>query len=188
MGAIHLQPFPLLITDRLILRRLVPADADGIFALRSNTEVIKYTGIKQYTSIDEAKAYIGRIDRDLEQNKSIMWSITLAASKTFIGSICFWNITEDETCAEIGYDLLPAFHGMGYMQEATKAVIRYGYEGMKVDRIVADLCTDNIKSVKILERNGFRREKVHSDITGKSESVEMAIYSLERAYFTQFAS
>ena len=181
MGSIHFQPFPVLTTDRLILRRLVLTDADGIFALRSDLDVIKYTGIKQYTSIDEANAYIGRIDRDLELNKSIMWSIALEASKSFIGSICYWNIAEDETCAEIGYDLLPAFHGKGFMQEATKAVIRYGFEGMKLDRIVANLCIDNIKSVKILEGKGFTREKVHCDATNTAEPVEMAIYSLERA-------
>lgn len=188
MGAIQFQPFPVLITDRLFLRRLVLTDADGIFALRSDLDVIKYTGIKQYTSIDEAKAYIGRIDRDLDQNKSIMWSITLAASKTFIGSICYWNITEDETCAEIGYDLLPSYHGKGFMQEATKAVIRYGFEGMKLDKIVADLCIDNIKSVKILEGNGFAREKVHNDGSCGEVPAGMAIYSLERADFMKSRS
>jgi ribosomal-protein-alanine N-acetyltransferase len=59
----------------------------------------------------------------------------------FIGSICFWNITADEDCAEIGYDLLPLFHGQGIMQEATKAIIKYGFEGMKLNKIVADLNT-----------------------------------------------
>ncbi len=41
MGAIQFQPFPVLITDRLFLRRLVLTDADGIFALRSDLDVIK---------------------------------------------------------------------------------------------------------------------------------------------------
>jgi ribosomal-protein-alanine N-acetyltransferase len=185
MGSIQFQPFPELKTDRLTLKRLAQSDADGIFELRSNSEVIKYTEIKQYTTINEAKSYIQRIEHDLECGQCIMWSISITSTEKFIGSICLWNISEDGNCAEIGYDLLPLFHGKGYMQESVHSVILYGFVGMKLSKIVADLRVDNIRSVKLLEKNGFHRDKTHTISTENGDKVEMALYCLERAEYEQ---
>lgn len=179
------QPFPELKTERLTLNKLAQSDADGIFALRSNSDVIKYTGIKQYTSINEAKEYIQRIERDLECGECIMWSISITATGEFIGSICLWNISEDENCAEIGYDLLPAFHGKGFMHEAVQSVIRYGFDGMELSKIVADPRVDNISSVKLLEKNGFHRDETHLEYNENGDKVEIALYSIERANYAR---
>jgi ribosomal-protein-alanine N-acetyltransferase len=180
VSILQFNPFPKLETKSLTLRGLNQSDAEGIFALRSDLDVILYTGIKQYKTIIEAIDYIGRIDKDLECGQSIMWSITMASSNTFIGSICLWNITEDRGCAEIGYDLLPPFQGKGFMQEAVKSVIDYGFIRMKLERIVADLRTDNIKSVKILEGNGFQRNRDHELTRENGDIVEMAVYILKK--------
>ncbi len=185
MSSVLFVPFPVLTTDRLTLRKLGLSNADGIFALRSDPAVIRYTGIKQYITISQAEDYIKKIDRDLENGQSIMWSISLTASSQFVGSICIWNITEDGRCAEIGYDLLPAFHGKGFMQEAVKAVIEYGFHGMKLDKIVADLRTENIQSVMLLERSGFIRGTVHEIPIEGNVKAEMAVYYLERAAFEE---
>ncbi|WP_308895342.1 GNAT family N-acetyltransferase [Candidatus Desulfosporosinus nitrosoreducens] len=183
MGSVRFWPFPELKTKRLTLKKLVQADADGIFALRSNCDVIKYTGIKQYTTVNEAKSYIQRIEHDLEGGQCIMWSISLTSTEEFIGSICLWNISEDGSCAEIGYDLLPFFQGKGFMQEAVHSVIRYGFGGMKLGKIVADLRTENIRSVKLLEKNGFQKSKIHTLANENGDKVEMALYFLERTDF-----
>lgn len=180
MGNICFDPFPILTTERLFLRRLEPSDAEGIFALRSNEEVIRYTGIKQYGTIDEATAYIHRIDEGLKNNACIMWSIILKESHIFMGSICYWNITQDGTCAEIGYDLLPAFQGKGFMQEAIKEVLRHGFEKLKLEKVVAEPRRDNIRSVMLLERSGFTRCRRYE---GKEngEPVEMVHYAIKAA-------
>jgi len=180
MDDVWFWPFPELKTNRLTLKKLVQSDSDGIFALRSNCDIIKYTGIKQYTTINEAKGYIQKIEHDLECGQCIMWSISITSTEEFIGSICFWNISEDGTCAEIGYDLLPLFHGKGFMQETVQSVIKYGFGGMKLGKIIADLHTENIRSVKLLEKNGFQRSKTYTISNENGENVEMAIYFLER--------
>ncbi|HHV08969.1 MAG TPA: GNAT family N-acetyltransferase [Clostridiales bacterium] len=183
MGSFRFWPFPELKTNRLTLKKLVQSDADGIFALRSNPDVIKYTGIKQYTTINEAESYIQKIEHDLECGKCIMWSISITSTEEFIGSICFWNISEDGTCAEIGYDLLPPFHGKGFMQEAIQSVVRYGFEGMELGEIVADLCSENVRSVRLLEKNGFRKNKAHTISNENGDKVGMAVYFLKRTDF-----
>lgn len=180
MGHIDFYPFPVLTTSRLMLKKLTRSDAGGIFSLRSNEDVIRYTGIKKYAAIDEAHAYISRIGEDLARNECIMWSIRLISNDQFIGSICIWNIASDGACAEIGYDLLPQYQGQGFMQEALKAVIGYGFEGMKLSSIVAYLRTQNTRSIRLLERNGFIRGVVHDLVTDDGTTVEMAAYALQR--------
>jgi ribosomal-protein-alanine N-acetyltransferase len=181
MNSIAFETFSALTTGHLTLQRLTRDDANGIFALRSNADVIRYTGIKQYKKIKEAYDYIERINQALAKKESIMWSVRLSPGKTFIGSICFWNITQDQTCAEIGYDLLPCYQGKGYMQEAVKAVIECGFDQMKLDKIVAYLQTENIKSVKLLERQDFIREKTEDFVTDEGKIIEMALYVLNKA-------
>lgn len=173
---------PELNTERLTLKRLAQTDAEGIFALRSNPDVIRYTGIRQYTSVEEATAYIARIDSALARGESVVWSMRLAADNAFVGSISLWGITPDGSCAEIGYDSLLPFHGKGLVGEAAKAVIRHGFYGMGLSRIVADLCTENVKSVRLLERNGFQKGSVHTE-DDNGQACEMAVYTLERANY-----
>jgi len=57
--------------------------------------------------------------------------------------------------AEVGYELLPPYHGKGIMQEALLKVIEYGFDILKLKRIVADPKEINLKSVKLLEKCGF---------------------------------
>ena len=81
---------------------------------------------------------------------------------------------KEDLVAEIGYALLPGFQGKGIMQEAIEKVIEYGFISMKLKSIVADLKPANIKSIKLLERNGFI-------YTGKPKEEDMVIYTLSKA-------
>ena len=73
--------------------------------------------------------------------------------------------------AEVGYMLHPDFQGKGIMQEALIKVIDYGFSSMNLNVIVADLHPDNIKSVNVLQKNGFV-------YFGKSN--DLIVYSLKR--------
>ena len=180
MDAARFSPFPALTTARLSLRRLSQADAEGIFALRSDPDVTRYTGIPQYTNLAQASDYIARMCRDTEEGKSVVWSIRLRDTDAFLGSVCLWNIAWDGGSVEIGYDLLPAHQGKGYMREAAAAVLVYGFSGMGLERIFADLRADNEKSVRLLQDSGFLCEKTYG-LTEDEREAEMAVWALERA-------
>jgi ribosomal-protein-alanine N-acetyltransferase len=81
--------------------------------------------------------------------------ITPKNASEFLGTICLWKISREESKAEIGFELLPEHHGKGIMQEVIPEVIRFGFEQMKLDAIEAELSPRNLKSVKLLERNHF---------------------------------
>ncbi len=156
MVQLNFSPFPYLTTERLVLRQLTIADADAIAALRSNETVNKYLDRAKTTTAEEALPFIEKINDSISNNKSIYWVIALKETDQLIGTICFWNIVTGEDTAEIGYELLPDYHGKGIMQEAISAVINFGFTTMKVKTITAFLLAKNIASIKLLEKNNFK--------------------------------
>ena len=152
----NFSPFPYLKTRRLVLRPLTIADADAIAALRSNDTVNKYLERVKKTTIEEALKFIDKITENINTNESIYWVIALQDNNQLIGTICFWNIIIEDDTAEIGYELLPDYHGKGIMQEAITAVINFGFEKMKIKTITAFLMATNIASIKLLEKNDFK--------------------------------
>lgn len=152
--------FPVLQTKKFILRKVDKSDAPNIFSLRSDESYASFTGIKRYETLEEAYSYVQRIEREIERNQVLMWSIEKKDTKDYVGGICLWNLSEDRKQAEIGYDLLPEHRGHHYLQEVIDAVTHYAFQVMKLDGIVAEeVRVDNVKSIRVLERFGFVLEK-----------------------------
>lgn len=153
-------PFPVLQTEKFILRKVDKSDAPLIFSLRSDESYASFTGIKRYETLEEAYSYVQRIEKEIEKNQVLMWSIEMKDTKDYVGGICLWNLSEDKKQAEIGYDLLPEHRGHQYLQEVIDAVLHYAFEVMNLDRIVAEeVRVDNVRSIRVLERYGFILEK-----------------------------
>ena len=155
MIEINLSPFPELVTDRLVFRQLRMEDAEDIYLLRSDESVNALIDRVTATSIEDAYSFINKIISAQNNNESIMWVIALKDDPKLIGTICYWNIVKEKDEAEVGYELLPPYHGKGIMQEALLKVIEYGFDILKLKRIVADPKEINLKSVKLLEKCGF---------------------------------
>lgn len=158
MLEINFTPFPNLETDRLILRRLSAEDVLEIFALRSNKEVMKYIPRPLVKTMDDAMAHIAMIDEKIEKNEGINWAITLKDNPKLIGIIGHYRIKPEHFRAEIGYMLLPEYHGQGILSEAIKEVVNYGFEIMKLHSIEAIIDPENHASEKVLQKNGFVKE------------------------------
>jgi ribosomal-protein-alanine N-acetyltransferase len=60
--------------------------------------------------------------------------------------------------AEIGYELHPFYQHKGIMQEALTTVLHYGFQVLQLKSITAFPSADNVPSIRLLERNGFKRE------------------------------
>lgn len=170
MVVTNFTPFPILTTERLILRQLENADDEDIFSHRSDDRVNKYLEDYRHSSIAQTQAFIERIQQGVLQNKNIFWVITLHHTNKFIGTICIWNILTKENKAEIGYTLDPKFHNMGYMSEALATVIEYGFQTMKLKIIEAFTHEDNKASIRILTKNNFMPD-FSLDFTNKKNRV-----------------
>ena len=102
----------------------------------------------------------------------IYWAITFNNQPNLIGTICLWNISEDGTKAEIGFELLPEFHGKGIMQEVLPMIIDYGLETMGLNFIDGEVDPKNLRSIKLMEKYGFVFNRGSKD---------MEIYSLQNS-------
>lgn len=111
MNKINFTPFPNLTTEHFTLRQLTIADENEIFAIRSDESVAKYLDRPITKSIEEARQFIDKISNSISKNESIYWVITFKNDSKLIGSICLWNISWEESRAEIGFELFPDHQG-----------------------------------------------------------------------------
>jgi ribosomal-protein-alanine N-acetyltransferase len=155
MNKINFTPFPNLTTERFNLRQLTNDDANELFAIRSDESVAKYLDRPLAKSIEETRQFITRINNSIVNNESIYWVINYKNDPKLIGSICLWNISEDQLTAEIGFELFPAHQGKGIMREIVPVIIKYGFENMKLQTIEGEVDPDNLKSINIMVKNGF---------------------------------
>ena len=177
---INFTPFPYLETERLYLRALKTEDANEIFVLRTDESVNEFIKRPRAKTIDDALQHIEKINNNIENDESILWAISMKNDPKLIGTICLWNIVKEKNHAEIGYELLPQFNGKGLMQEAFVKVIEYGFEKLQLKTIEAWLNVNNLRSIKILEKNNFKRDLEAENKMDKTEYTEMIIYSLTR--------
>ena len=158
LGTVHAH-FPQLESERLILRRIHAQDADALYRIFSDDEVTRYYDIHPYTSIDQARNLIERLNKRFEQRSGIRWGITLRAEDIVIGTIGYgW--TEYNHQGEVGYDLARDYWQQGLMSEALQIAIRFGFDVIELNRIQAHVIPGNIASEKLLLKHGFTREGV----------------------------
>jgi ribosomal-protein-alanine N-acetyltransferase len=150
--------FPQLETERLILRQIIPEDAEAIFLIRGDYEVTRYNTGAAYQSREQASDLIGAMTNAYYDGNEIRWGITLKGHNLVIG-MCGYNYWIRHDCrASVGYDLARAYWGQGIMTEAIHAIICFGFEHMGLNRIEADADSRNPASARVLTKVGFRHE------------------------------
>jgi [ribosomal protein S5]-alanine N-acetyltransferase len=179
MASYQFFPFPVLITENLLLRQLSTDDAPEIFTLRSNEQVNRYIDRNKAESLDDALTFIDLINKSIANNESIYWVLQLKNDFKVIGTICLWNLSQEDGKAEIGYELLPAFQGKGLMQEAMSGIIEYGFNVMQLQTIEAWTVMQNQASIRTLQNNGFVvDEKAIGKMTEEEKKKGIIVFSL----------
>lgn len=146
------------ITGHLILRQVGLGDDNEVFALRTDEEVSKYLDRPKATTIDEARQFIRKINDGVARDEWISWAIVPKDGGPLVGTICIWNISKEQSKAEVGYELMPTYQGRGIMREALAEVVKYGFETMGLRTVEAYTSPNNAKSIRLLERAGFTRK------------------------------
>ncbi len=149
---------PRLETPRLVLRGLRPDDDEFIFALRSDDEVNRFLDRKKAESIEDARKHMQRLSEGEAKKESFYWAIERKEDNEKIGTICLWNMQAGGSTAEIGYELLPAFHGHGYMIESADCVIDFAFRNLNLIMVTAWMSKDNESSRKLLAKLGFSKD------------------------------
>lgn len=179
MITLNFDPFPVLTTERLVLRKLSVADAPEILHQRSDPALIKYLDRAPCASLDEATAFIRMVNDNIDTNTSINWGITLKNEDRIIGTIAVWRIDKAHHRGELGYVLISEHQGKGIMSEAITAVVNYAFSDIKLHSLEANINPENTPSKLLLERHGFIREAYfRENYYNNGHFSDSAIYSL----------
>ena len=149
---------PTLKAPRVALRHLTPADADDIFAIFCDAEVMRYWSSVPMETMAEATAYIDHIHEGLRRRDLFQWGISDAASGRVIGTCTLLSVSMPNERGEIGFALARDQWGRGLAREAVTTLITFAFEQLGLHRLEADVDPRNDRSLRVLERLGFRRE------------------------------
>ncbi|WP_432709946.1 GNAT family N-acetyltransferase [Pedobacter sp.] len=161
--------FPMLISNQIVLRQVINADADEIM------EISYYDGI-QASNPNEAIEMQKKINQDYFQGDSIHWGIVDAQSSKLVGTCGYYRGFANNT-GELGYVLKPSFEGRGYMTNALKKAIEFGIDIIRLHKIIAITEKSNIKSQNVLKRLNFVQEAEQDDYITYTYQRELLINS-----------
>ena len=152
--------FTILKTDRLKLRLLSVDDAEFVLRLLNEPSFIQHIGDRGVRTIDDARAYILKGPIASYENFGFgLWMVETRPARVPIG-ICGLLKRDVLDDVDIGYALLPEFCSQGYALESASAVMSYAREKLGLQRVVAVTNSDNRSSIRLLEKMGFKYERM----------------------------
>jgi len=177
--------FPVIETKRLVLREIKLDDVQWYLEHFSRKEVVEGQGFPAPESLEAAKKELETfIVGVFRERTGFRWGITLKGGQTLIGSLGFYRwVQPTGHMAEMGYDLQADHWGKGIMFEAMSAVIDFGFERMKLNRIEATVMPHNVRSMRLLERLGFIEEGMFRQrgFNEKGEPADDVMFSMLRS-------
>ena len=145
-------------TARLKLRPFDEDDASFILALFSDNGFMQFASTPLFTSIDQAHALIARDAEKRFTGERLRLGIERTDDGVLIGYCDLFNIDSDCKKAELGYGLLTAQRGSGYMNEALSAALNWAFNELALHRVVAEIDRANTSSAKTLTRLRFSKQ------------------------------
>ena len=174
-------PTPTLRTARLRLRPFADSDADALFALHSNTDVLRYWDSPPWSEPARAQQFLERCRQLATMGTGARLAIESLRDHAFLGwcSLTAWS--PDHRSASLGYCLGDTAWGHGYMTEASAALLQWAFATLDLNRVQAETDTRNAASVRVLEKLGFVREgTLREDCVVNGEVSDSFVYGLLR--------
>jgi ribosomal-protein-alanine N-acetyltransferase len=147
--------------------------------LFSDKEVIRFTDNDLLQYPEEAGIWICNLENEFKSGYSIFWGLQLKNQSNLIGIIGLLHIDRKHFFASIKVILLKRHWNKGLMTEATHEVVRFGFDGLGLNRIEAQIFVEHKNSIRMFEKTGFIKEGILRQnflIEGKYEN--SFIYSI----------
>lgn len=146
-------------TERLILRRFTPDDADAMFRnWAGDPEVTRFLSWPTHTDVSVSRAVIDSWTKEYEKPNYYSWAIVLKEINEPIGSISAVFCRDDLRLVEIGYCIGQKWWHRGYTSEALAELIRFFFEDVGMNRIEAKHDPRNPNSGKVMLKCGMKYE------------------------------
>lgn len=154
---------PEILARHLRLTAIEESDAAEFLRLYAHPATRAHWDAPPLGGLADVTALIARIRASVAAGRGHAWAIRLRSGGNVIGACNFHHWHPIHHRATLGFLLDPGFWGRGLMAEAVQAAIDYGWEGMDLHRIQAEVAPDNPSAMRLLERLGFVREACLSD-------------------------
>jgi len=151
-------PTPTLRTARLLLRPFAQAASDAIFALQSNPRVLRYWDSPPWKEHAQADRFIAKCGQMEREGTGARLAVERAEGGIFIGWCALAQWKADYRSATMGYCFGEAEWGKGFATEAARALLRWAFDTLDLNRVQAQTDTRNAASARVLEKLGFVRE------------------------------
>ena len=145
-------------TERLLLRPLGQEDLEEMYSIQSREDVARYLYWEPRTR-DEVADFIATSSSTLEnEGEKLRLAVVRRDTGAVIGEVVLIWQSEQHMTGEVGFTFHPDHHGRGFAGEAARELLRLGFEGLGLHRIIGRCDDRNAASAKVMERLGMRRE------------------------------
>lgn len=141
-------------TKRLYLREFLPEDGLHFFEMNNDPDVIRFTGDAPFDSLKNANDFVKTYPAYSETGYG-RWAVCNRQTHEFIGW-CGLKFDPEYEAPDLGFRLYKKFWSDGIATEAAKAVVIYGFEELKLTRIIGKAYSANKASIKVLEKCNFK--------------------------------
>ena len=168
-------------TERLRIRAYTRGDLEALLGMFGRADVSRYLMWEPLDRGSAAAMLERRIDQDhiREEGGGLGLAVEAREGGRFVGEVVLRWLSEPNGLGEVGWSIQPEAQGKGYATEAAREMLRIGFEGMRLHRIVAECDPRNEASIRVMERLGMRREAHHIDSMWlKGEWVGAIVYAM----------
>jgi RimJ/RimL family protein N-acetyltransferase len=173
-------------SERLGFRNWTSEDVDKLFELNSKEEVMRYFPATQTRK--QCENFIERMKNQFDKNNFCYFAVELKETKNFIGFIGICEQTyeaEFNPSVDIGWRILPKYWAKGYATEGAKRCLEFGFNNIKLDKIVAVAPSPNIASITVMKKIGMQLVQTfnHPLLNEFPELKECVLYELDNSAY-----
>ena len=151
-------PYPVIETERLLIRMVRKSDAEDLYELCRRPETSRFSLWSPHENLKETKEFIGYQISLYRRRKCMFFAVEEKESRKVIGTCSYVSMDADYKMAEIGYSILSDLWNQGFATEVAEALTGYAFNRIGVQRVFARVLPQNTASARVLLNLGFEYE------------------------------
>jgi [ribosomal protein S5]-alanine N-acetyltransferase len=177
-----------LVTERLIIREFQSSDQEFVHSYASDEDLVKYMPWGP-NNVRQTREFLTRNFKFQSEvpRKTYDFAVINKLNGEFLGSGGLILTAPHSEFAHVGYIFKRSAHGKGYATEVTQALIKFGFEELKLNRVAATCDHDNKASFRVMEKSGMKQEGLlRENMRAKGKLRSTLVYSiLKNEYLKQ---
>jgi RimJ/RimL family protein N-acetyltransferase len=141
-------------TQRLLLREFELSDAQKMYELNLDKDVLQFTGDEPFESVEKARLFLQNYTAYQLYGMG-RWAVIRKNDNEFLGW-CGLKFMKEEDIYDVGYRFFKKCWGRGYATESASKSLEYGFQQLHLEEIIGRVMKENIASIRVLEKIGLK--------------------------------